>query len=183
MPADVVEVVAGENFQRHEWESAEAFCVTRDTFANTGVSCAFVRFYSSEARTIDFRAQAGYQVASCPAGGWILKPTSGNQEVYWISQPPKYRLLDKGGHIISEKPASISGHKVTAADLSLQVAAHGAQYLDCVIWQLPAGEPDIVSDLEQLAGLEVQPIFTWSSHTVYQRPADVYLHLRQRIDV
>ena len=49
--------------------------------------------------------------------------------------------------------------------------------LDWVVWQLPAHERDLVEALVRPAVIETQPVFMWSSHTLYQQSADLYAHL------
>jgi hypothetical protein len=49
--------------------------------------------------------------------------------------------------------------------------------LDIPIWRLPSSESELIHALQELNNLEKQRYFLWSSHTAYEKPADVYLHL------
>lgn len=169
---------APNSFCRDERAAGSDVARLLDRFGESGASCCFLRFTSSDTPTVvRLGISGGYQIAACPSGGWLLKPLAAELPVYWIPQPFAVRALDRDGHILSRENAELVGFTASASELAVEVNLPAGRNLDCVVWQFPAGAADIVAGLEQPSVLETQPIFLWSSHTVYRRPADVYLHL------
>lgn len=171
--------VKSRRFQRQERKfllGDSAF--TLDVFGDAKSSCCFLRIAAADTpTTVRLGISGGYQIAACPSGGWLLKPFAPELPVYWIPQPFAVRALDRDGHILSRENAELVGFTANASELTVEVNLPAERNLDCVVWQFPAGDADIVAGLEQPSVLETQPMFLWSSHTVYRRPADVYLHL------
>ena len=84
------------------------------------------------------------------------------------------RKLDAQGHILFEARADIEGIEAAPNSLTFTID-QGKGSLDVVIWRLD--DPDLVLELASLNPLEQQAWYLWGSHTVYRRPADLYLHL------
>src|SRR5207247_2147809 len=69
------------------------------------------------------------------------------------------------------------GLDASSTGVTLCVDVSADSHLDCVVWQLPPGAPDLLDALQQPWVLEMQPVFMWGSHTVFRGPADVYRYL------
>lgn len=169
--------VAPDMLSRENQALGSASVCLLDRFGELGASCCFLRVSAADTPTARLGISGGYQIAACPSGGWLLKPFAPELPVYWIPQPFAVRALDRDGHILSRKDAELVSFTANTSELSVEVNLPTGRYLDCVVWQFPASDADIVAGLEQPSVLETQPIFMWSSHTVYRRPADAYLHL------
>jgi hypothetical protein len=119
----------------------------------------------------------GYRVETPAAGGWLLSPVQSEGDRYWIPQPPRLRRYDRDGHILTHERAEIAGMDVSASALGVTLDIPAGQALDLVVWRFSDGQADLCGALHALSNLERQAYFLWSSHTVYERPADLYLHL------
>lgn len=133
--------------------------------------CLFLRTKSPSSRIF---LDGEYKIESSPSGGWLLRPAADTQASYWIPRLPLRRKLDDQGHILAEKPADIEEMEAAPKSFSLSFGADEG-YLDCIVWRLD--DPELLSELSVLAPLERQSWYLWGSHTTYQRPADIYLHL------
>ena len=150
-----------------------------DIFSNNTTSCAFVRFTPGRDRNIGFVLKGAYRVTTCASGGWMLLPTRDGDDLdsYWLPQAPRLRRLDKLGHVLEERDVQFSGITLSPFELALQVRILADQAMDWTIWRLPRTARNVVGELRDLLPIETQAHFLWGSHTRYQRPADVYLHL------
>lgn len=150
--------------------------VVRDRFDEAATECAALRLDAGGAGHIKIGLSGTYQLQAAAAGGWLLTPKTPGLDAYWIPQPPTLRRLDKGGHILGHRIATVAGFNVSADGLAITIEQPAGYALDIVIWRLPAQAADVLQGLQQLAPLERQRYFLWSSHTSYARPADLYLH-------
>jgi hypothetical protein len=148
-----------------------------DVFAHNAAACCALRFTPARACEMTFFMDGAYSVATCKAGGWLLLPEEGDLGAYWLPQPSKLRLLDEFAHIRQERPASISSSTVSSTGLAVKVPVPEGWVLDCTMWRFPPGAQDAISQLRDLGTVELQARFLWGSHTLYQRPCDVYVHM------
>lgn len=148
-----------------------------DIFGDTDAACCFLRFEPVAPGALELVITGSYSFNTLAAGGWSLLPTGGEQDVYWIPVPPTLRSLDAQGHILTHRIADTTGLNVSASSLGITLDVASGHVLDLVVWRFPAGESDLLQSLQQLNALERQRYFLWSSHTAYERPADLYLHL------
>lgn len=148
-----------------------------DIFSRTNAACCFLRFTPGPTREIRITLSGNYGLAACPSGGWLLLPSSGDREAYWLPQSPKLRRLDDHGHVLEEHAAELTGITVSFDELALQLRIPDSWVLDWKIWRIPQDTWQLIDELRDLLPIETQRYFLWSSHTTYQRPADVYLHL------
>ena len=148
-----------------------------DIFSQTEASCCFVRFTPGRARNIRITLSGSHDLSTCPSGGWLLLPSGGNDDAYWLPQPPRLRRLDEHGHVLEERAVELTGISVSRTELALQVKIPHDWALDWIVWRLPSGTPSQVEELCSGFPIETQKYFFWGSHKPYQRPADVYLHL------
>ena len=150
-----------------------------DIFSNNTSSCAFVRFTPGRDRDIGFVLKGAYRVTPCASGGWMLLPTRDGDDLdsYWLPQAPRLRRLDKRGHVLEERDVQFSGITLSPFELALQIRILADQAMDWTIWRLPSTARNVLGELRDLLPFETQAHFLWGSHTRYQRPADVYLHL------
>lgn len=131
----------------------------------------------ADASNVRFSVRGGYQLVTCTSGGWLAKPSAAALPSCWLPQAPVLRVLDAHGRILSEKSASIVALEATSSDLAIEIAASGSMELDLTVWFFPPADAEIPAQLERLLVLERQPVFLWTSQSVYRVPADVYLYL------
>lgn len=144
-----------------------------DTFADSDARCVFLR--CATAQSIRLKLNGPHRISVCAGGGWLVSPErAGHDAVFWIPQAPRLRRLDADGHILFHAPASLESVTANASELSVSLQAGDDAGIDIVAWRLPSS---IASGLESLNAVELAPVFLWSSHTRYTRPADVFLHL------
>jgi hypothetical protein len=172
---DLVEILRGVGFVRSR-RQAEAE-VLQDRFAGTSVQCAFLSFSAANGVPLWVGVNGAYQLQTPAAGGWLLLPAEAGGDSYWVPQPPMLRRFDKDGHILSHRKADITGFEVSASKLGIALEVPDGHVLDLVVWRIPAEDADLFISLQQPSTLELQRYFLWSSHTSYEKPADVYLHL------
>lgn len=134
-------------------------------------TCLFIR---TQAPSLKLVLEENYTLQISPAGGWLLSPIADSLPTFWVPQLPMRRKLDSQGHILSEAQATILGIEAASNYLTLGIG-HGEGSLDVVIWRFDT--PLLVHELTVLSPLEQQAWFLWGSHTIYKRPADLYLHL------
>lgn len=169
--------VDSQAFTRRRMASADGGQMLVDLFAGSGALCCFLRLAPAAARVVNFSVPGGYQVRSCASGGWLLKPVSPTHPAYWIPNHPVARALDAHGHLLRHAVAELVSFDATPQHLEVGVRVPEDLNLDWVIWYLPPDESDLMLAIESPSVIETQPVFTWSSHTPYSRPADLYLHL------
>lgn len=147
-----------------------------DNFTESGEACCFLRLPAGEPRIVRFVLEGEYSVKTCAGGGWLLLPAEYELPSYWSPLPFMLRTLDSHGHILKSRTAEILGFDITAQLLDVTVTIPADMYLDWVVWRFPV-ESALVAELEKPLILETQTYFTWSSHTLYQKPSDLYAHL------
>lgn len=174
--SDQSPLLDGGDFSRTVKTLAAGGEAVLDRFQSAAASCCFLRASGDHIGRIQFITKQNYGLKACAAGGWLLTPQDDRQPSYWIPQPPHYRALDADGHILSHQIAPIVDLGMNPAGLRATVELPSDRCLDVVIWQLGRGQ-DLRRELEFLHRIELQPLFLWSSHTLYERPADVYAHL------
>lgn len=176
---DTTPIVDQKGFARHQSRFLKNVHLVLDSFIGAGITCGFVHFANGGEHKARIRINGGYRLDSCPAGGWLLIAESPERPTYWIPQAPILRSFDEQGHILSEKPAAIVGIQLMVDSITIEVGIGNRLALDLVVWHLLPGNARWISELTDLSAIEEQPYFLWGSHTLYRRPADVYLHLIQ----
>jgi len=171
------QVLNSSHFERTQWDFFGRATLILDKFPDAeGASCCFVRLPIDEERVVRFVVQ-GVQLESCSSGGWLLRPIEATVPSYWIPQPPVLRTFDPNGRILSEESASIVGIKASSKELTVEFKIPNNMHLDWTLWRFPPEASHIQAALDQPLVLEKQPIFFWTSQTIYQAPADLYLYL------
>ena len=170
-------VIDSPVFTRAAITHGEGVNLVLDRFADSGAAVGFLRVSGCVASQATIGIEGCYQLDTCAAGGWLLSPRDPVLDSYWIPQPPHLRKLDRDGHVQSHRPAQASAFTVSPSKLGLTLDIPNENVLDVPVWRLPASETDLIQSLRALRTLETQPYFLWSSHTAYERPADLYLHL------
>ena len=139
-----------------------------------GVACLFLR-HSVQA---SFTLPAAYGFLACAAGGWLLLSDDSTQPTYWAPHPLTYRKLNADGHILQERPASITEVFTAQDSTTLRVVQEEEGWrLDGVLWRFDRSEESLVAELQALAPIETQGYFLLGSHTRYRQPSDLYRHL------
>lgn len=172
------QVLQSATFSRIRRDLTGQASLVLDRFPDTeGASCCFLRLAETDALTARFTIQGEHRLVSCPSGGWLLKPVETALPSYWIPQAPLSRVLDSSGRILAEQSAAIVGFEATSKHLTVEIRTSGKMHLDLTLWRLPPGKAGIQEGLEQRFVLEKQPVFLWTSQTIYRAPANVYLYL------
>lgn len=172
------QLLQSKTFSRMRRDLANQATLILDTFPDTeSASCCFLRLAGNDALTVRFTTQGDYRLVSCPSGGWLVKPTETTLPSYWIPQAPLLRVFDSSGRILSEESPAIVGFEARSTNLAIEIKTFGKMQLDLTLWRFAPGEAGIMAELERPLVLEKQPIFFWTSQTIYQAPADVYLYL------
>lgn len=130
-------------------------------------SCHFMRSHSENTLTLPSVSN----IRSLHCGGWLLE---GASATYWLPQLPVSRKLDAHDHIINNGSTSLRNLDLNHTGLYLTLTPDPGQVIDTVLWQLT---PQLLDELTNLAPIETQDHYLWGSHTLYQKPADLYLHL------
>lgn len=165
-----------QDFRRIHFNGpSDAMCII-DNVADSGEACCFLRLPPGEPRTFRVVLEGKYSVKACTAGGWLLLSAEQELPSYWSPLPFMLRTLDSHGHILTSRTADILSFDITAQQLEVTVTIPAGMYLDWVVWRFPVESP-LVDELEKPLILETQTYFTWSSHTLYQKPSDLYAHL------
>lgn len=170
-------VLAGQDFRRCRPDAAADWDILVDRFSDAQVDCAFLRLRPSQARQASFWLAGAHRIEDAPAGGWLVLPAGEECDAYWIPSVPRARRLDNDGHILEERVAALSGLDASPDRLLATFEVPAGFCLDLVAWRFGAATAELGSDLRQLSMLETQPLFMWSSHTRFSRPADLYAHL------
>lgn len=176
-PDDEGALCPSASFQRTRLRIADGIEVLLDKFAPLGAQCAFIRAAGAHGRTLKLALTGTYHLHSVAGGGWLLAPTGGNADTFWVPESPRVRALDGQGHILAHGLGSIIGFDIAADGMGLALRIPPDRVLDLVVWRFRGHDTDLVQALRELNALETQPYFLWSSHTTYARPADLYLHL------
>lgn len=134
--------------------------------------CAFVRIAGPESKLV-LIARGAYLVEQCPAGGWLARSTVAGR-AYWLPQVPFSRTVGDQGHILAETHHAPEAVLIGSEGISVTLATPRDRVVDLIVWQLPN---EVAGELAQLSPIEKQRYFLWGSHTTYERPADLYLHL------
>ena len=175
--AEASVLIESPAFSRTRTKRTDGVEILTDRFGDSRAVAAFLRVPGTAAGLAAIILDDAYLVETCPAGGWLLSPGNSGLSTYWIPQPPQVRQMDQDGHVLSHRPADIHGIHISPARMSVEVNIPKDRVLDIAIWRLPEDEAELVSSLRSLSVLERQRYFLWSSHTAYERPADLYLHL------
>ena len=170
-------IIRSSVFSRTRVDLPSATLLRDDFSEGDGPCCLFIRLSPAESRVVHFILEGAQRLVSSESGGWLLQSSEENEPSYWIPQPPRLRTFDGEQRILLEEPASIVGFNASAGKLAVTIWAPEGFYLDWVVWRLPAGIPDLCSELCNLLSVERQRAYLWSSQSVYRSPADLYLHL------
>jgi hypothetical protein len=170
-------LINSPTFTRTQSELTDGVTVRTDRFGASRAVCGFLRVSGSATERVAIVLNGGYQTDVCPAGGWLLSPGEPGLDSYWIPQTPHARRMDRDGHILSHRPAQVRSVRLSSKSMALEFDIPTEHVLDMAFWSLPADESELVSSLTAPSVLERQRYFLWSSHTAYERPADLYLHL------
>jgi len=163
--------------QRNELISSGGEQKVLDEFTKFGVRCGFLRIPGDHKGLIRLTIPGNHRISSCLSGGWLVKPESKNNSSYWFPQAPVPRLVTANGHIAKEIVGNARGFNFSVRSAGFEFEITPEYVLDLVAWEIPPQEEEILAGLKRHTTLETQPIFLWGSHTVYQRPADIYRHL------
>ena len=164
-------------FQRDIDPSQPGLEIVVDRFRGTDATCCFLRACPDFFATLGLAIAGSFSFNTSKAGGWSLLPTRESGNIYWIPQKPVLRRLDANGHILSHRLAGIVGLDVSTTKMGITFEVPPGHVLDLVVWCFATKEADLQESLQELSSLERQRYFLWSSHTAYERPADIYLHL------
>ena len=156
---------------------AENVFLKWDFFADCGASSSFARFNGTHPLAVRLALTGSYRLEACTSGGWLVLPTEANGDTYWLPQMPKLRRVDDHGHILEERAVELSGLTASPDGIALVIAIPCDWALDVVAWRVPPGSRGLIDELNSLSTIETKRHFLWGSHTVYRRPADLYLHL------
>jgi hypothetical protein len=170
-------IIRSSLFSRIRVDLPDATLLRDDFSGGGGPCCLFIRLSPTDSRVVHFILEGAQKLVSSASGGWLLESSEENEPSYWIPQPPRLRTFDGEERILLEEPASVVGFSASAGKLAVAIRTPEGFHLDWVVWRLPAGIPDLCSELSNLFSVERQRTYLWSSQTVYQSPADLYLHL------
>ena len=171
-------IVQSRYFERLHWNLPDKSSFILDKYPDIdGASCCFVRVSPDQELSSCFILRGGHQLISCASGGWILKAIEATVPSYWIPQVPVLRTLDSFGRVLTEETAPITGFKNTPNQLEIEIKISANKQLDMALWRFQPSKFKILEDLEKPLVLENQSVFFWTSETVYQAPADLFLYL------
>ena len=150
-----------------------------DNFSSDNAMCVFFRSSKHFDQSIRLTLNGRYHIHSCHSGGWVLLSEDGYQPSYWIPIKPKIRQIDQDAHILSEIDANIQCISVSLQATDIAFFAARDQHLDFTIWKFVPhdNKNKLIDFLLNPALIETQAYYLWGSHTPYQCPADLYLHL------
>lgn len=165
-------------FERIYWNLPDRSSFILDKYPDIeGVSCCFARLSPEQELSSRFIVNGSYQLLSCASGGWILKAIEATAPSYWIPQTPVVRTFDSFGRMLSQETAPIVGFKTSTNELEIEIKNSANKQLDLAIWRFQPDKSNILQDLEKPLVLENQSVFFWTSETIYQAPADLFLYL------
>ena len=170
--------LSGNSFERFKKECSENQIII-DNFSSNNAMCVFFRSSTHFDESIHLTLNGKYRIHSCHSGGWVLLSEDGYQPSYWIPIKPKIRQIDQDAHILSENDANIQGISVSLQATDIAFFATKDQQLDFTIWKFVPhdNKNELIDFLLNPDLIETQAYYLWGSHTPYQRPADLYLHL------
>jgi hypothetical protein len=174
---NVSRIVDHDRFRRYRASAATGVTVLVDQFGKSAALACFVRIQSLGSGSVTLFIDGSFRLEFCPSGGWLLATAGGSGDSYWFPRPPFLRTTDGDGHVLSESIAKIEGAEIKVDRASVVTRTLPDTLLDWLVWKIPPSEEQVLNELRHLRVLEAQPVFLWGSHTLYQRPADVYLHL------
>lgn len=148
-----------------------------DVFLDMEAACCFSRIPSSPAGDINLVLAGSYDVTTGEAGGWFMHPLEAGLSSFWMPQPPTLRRLDAHGHVLEERAAPVTGLACSPTQIDLKIRVPDGWVLDCTLWRFAPASQAWLRELQDLLAQETQPQLLWGSHTLYRRPADLYLHL------
>ncbi|NWG75113.1 MAG: hypothetical protein HXY24_10985 [Rubrivivax sp.] len=149
--SEVAPLLRGAGFSRHRLGQMAELLL--DRFGTTGAACVAARFPAEVTHRRVIAIEGGYRLQVPLAGGWLLTPFTCGMAAYWIPQPPMLRRLDKDGHIMAHRPATVCGLDVSASRLAVQLEQPVGHVLDLIVWRLPGDSADWLDSLEQLTSL------------------------------
>lgn len=158
---------------RRVHEGTETIC---DAFEQSGAHCLFIRTASPGSASVQVSLVGDYRLRSCPLGGWLLVP-HGTNDLLWIPRLPTLRTRDELGRIVTEADAPLHDLDVTPEGMTATFSLPDLQAFECVVWRFKGSTAAWLHELDTALTLELQPYFTYASHTVTRSPADFYLHL------
>jgi hypothetical protein len=165
-------------FERREVTLADQDSAILDVFPTTpGASCCFLRLHKGAARTLRFRTSGAYRLQAGESGGWLLMPADTGAPAYWFPQPPILRCQDALGHVLAERPVSLTGLHATPADMSIDLRLPADWHLDWVVWRFSPEARELATGLGQILNIERRPYFLWGSKVNFILPAGVYQYL------
>ena len=88
------EVLSFQKFSRHGFWLDEQIALVRDGYPDFGADCTFIRLASEYNLSCRLELSGGYRIATCVAGGRLLRTEASALPLYWIPQPPVIRSLD-----------------------------------------------------------------------------------------
>jgi len=169
-------IVNHQRFRRNLVAAREHLTFLLDQFGGSQAAAGFFRFESVKPTEIVISLNGSYRLELCPAGGWLLISLARSHESYWIPLSPVLRTIDSQGHILTERPVEFRNIEFDASGCTVTIDAPANVILDWISWRAPSDEATL-GQIRELSVLETQSIFLWGSHTVYQKPADIYQHL------
>jgi hypothetical protein len=176
-PGESVVSIKGGALSRETITSEIGHSCVVDRFLPSQIACVFLRLAPTQNLCVKLGMPGNYRLLACAAGGWLALPAVREWPSYWIPCAPVFRSLDQHGHVLAERPAEITGFSASDCLSSIEIESSQEFCLDWLAWRIPAADTELLTSLQHLNCLESQPVFLWGSHTRYQRPADVYLHL------
>lgn len=169
------EILRLRDMTRQHWIEGECDFI-RDDFADGHAQCAFIRAHRQNDGHICLTLTGNYRLESCTVGGWLLRPQA-DEAGYWIPRLPILRTLDEHGRILTERAAEFTDMQVTPGRFAVTFALPKAQQFDWVVWSFTKDTARQLKELDTCSTLETQPYFIYASHSIFNRPADLYLHL------
>jgi hypothetical protein len=165
-------------FSRDEYRLGGADSVLLDAFPSAAdVSCCFLRLSMGEARSVRLAASGTYRLVSREHVGWLLIPTDAAKPSYWIPQPPLLRRSDPLGHILAERPVSLTGLNATPDEITVDLKLPREWCLDWVIWRFGPKAAHVSAALQQRLSIEEKAYFLWGSKVNFNLPAGAYQYL------
>src|ERR1700681_2297626 len=116
------QVVQSSLFMRNEWEGSGRAALILDQFSDArGASGCFVRLQRGPARIVRFVVDGAHPLASCPSGGWLIKPAGDAGFWYWVPQSPVLRTIDSRERILSERAAKVVGVRASSTETTIEI--------------------------------------------------------------
>jgi hypothetical protein len=160
------------------WEASrrratrDGVAVLLDTMPGVEADCLSLR--ATRAGTLRVCVERIERVEEVAGGGWLLGVGEEEAWSYWIPAAPKLHRLESLGRIHHDRVARAGSASIDRHGLTVTFEIPDGAVLDCAVWRLP---PSIANGLRTLDPIESQGQFLWGSHTVFERPADLYRHI------